>query len=68
MRVAFACPMLWGTNPTSMSFAHLDMDYAFHEDLLPYTCTDEMPLMNPSFMEFMHFDPDAGEFLLLQAY
>ncbi|EUB59930.1 Polymerase delta-interacting protein 2 [Echinococcus granulosus] len=44
---------------TSMLFVHLDMDYAFHEDLIPYTCTHELPLMNPSFMELMHFDPDV---------
>ncbi|KAL5969561.1 polymerase delta-interacting protein 2 [Taenia solium] len=35
------------------------MDYAFHEDLLPYTCTHELPLLNSSFMELMHFDPEV---------
>nr|CDS24362.1 polymerase delta interacting protein 2 [Echinococcus granulosus] len=48
-----------GEGPVRSTFNVTDMDYAFHEDLIPYTCTHELPLMNPSFMELMHFDPDV---------
>ncbi|VDM20089.1 unnamed protein product [Hydatigera taeniaeformis] len=51
--------LLNGEGPCEATFNVTDMDYAFHEDLIPYTCTHELPLMNPSFMELMHFDPDV---------
>ncbi|KAL5108550.1 polymerase delta-interacting protein 2 [Taenia crassiceps] len=49
----------YGEGRVENTYSATDMDYAFHEDLLPYTCTNELPLINSSFMEFMHFDPDA---------
>ncbi|VDK31860.1 unnamed protein product [Taenia asiatica] len=48
-----------GEGPCKATYNVTDMDYAFHEDLLPYTCTHELPLLNSSFMELMHFDPEV---------
>lgn len=37
------------------------MDYAQHEDILPYSSTDSHPVDNDYFREFLMFDPDKGE-------
>uniref|UniRef100_A0A5K3F9Z7 ApaG domain-containing protein n=1 Tax=Mesocestoides corti TaxID=53468 RepID=A0A5K3F9Z7_MESCO len=34
------------------------VDYAFHDDLIPYTCKNSRPLTNEYFEDFMHYDPD----------
>ncbi|KAL7060087.1 hypothetical protein AAHC03_09250 [Spirometra sp. Aus1] len=34
------------------------MDYAFHDDIIPYICKEQTPFKNEYFREFMHFDPD----------
>uniref|UniRef100_A0A0X3NLV3 Polymerase delta-interacting protein 2 n=1 Tax=Schistocephalus solidus TaxID=70667 RepID=A0A0X3NLV3_SCHSO len=36
------------------------MDYAFHDDIIPYICKEPTPFKNEYFREFMHFDPDRA--------
>ncbi|VDM21368.1 unnamed protein product [Hydatigera taeniaeformis] len=33
------------------------MDYAFHDDIIPYTSKNALPLRNEYFEEFLRFDP-----------
>ena len=38
------------------------LDYVNHEDVLPYTSTDDQPIQHELFDRFFIHDPDRGNF------
>jgi len=59
----FWAALRWGSS-TAFGVSFSGLDYVSHEDILPYSSTDQVPIQHELFERFLMYDQTKGNFWL----